>query len=136
MSLLGHSATSPASQAMPALLSTRDLDRAFPNGSNVSDSDIKTTGVQPAPTLKGVLLRSEVSNRSTSACFLLLMVGWRPIDAASSLDLATSENRQSAADMKRRNTLRNYVGDRRMIDTAYALQCTFEQCPLYPPKRT
>jgi hypothetical protein len=46
------------------------------------------------------------------------MVGWRPIDATSSLDLATSENRQSAADMKRRHTLRYYVGNRRMIDTA------------------
>ena len=28
------------------------------------------------------------------------MVGWRPTYAASSLDSATSENRQSAADMK------------------------------------
>jgi hypothetical protein len=49
------------------------------------------------------------------------MVGRRPIDAASSLDLATSENRQSAANMKRRHTLRNHAGDRRMIDTAYDL---------------
>jgi hypothetical protein len=51
----------------------------------------------------------------------LLMVGWRPIDAASSLDLATSENRQTAADMKRRHTLRNYAGNRRMIDAAFDL---------------
>jgi hypothetical protein len=49
------------------------------------------------------------------------MVGWRPIDAASSLDLAISENRQSTADMKRRHTLPNYAGDLRMIDTAYDL---------------
>jgi hypothetical protein len=49
------------------------------------------------------------------------MLGWRPIDAASSLDLATSQDRQSAANMKRRRTLRNYTGNRRMIDTAYDL---------------
>jgi hypothetical protein len=49
------------------------------------------------------------------------MVRWRPIDAASSLDLVTAENRQSAADMKRRHTLRNYASDRRMMDTAYDL---------------
>lgn len=49
------------------------------------------------------------------------MVGWRPAYAASSLDLATSENRQSAADVKYRHTLRNCAGDRRMIDTAYEL---------------
>jgi hypothetical protein len=49
------------------------------------------------------------------------MVGWRPTYAASSLDSATSENRQSAADMKYRHTLRNCAGDRRMIDTAYDL---------------
>ena len=41
-----------------------------------------------------------------------------PTDAASSLDLATSENRQSPADMKYRHALRNCAGDRRMIDTA------------------
>jgi hypothetical protein len=63
--------------------------------------------------------RPEASNASTSACFLLVMMGWRPIDATSPLDLGTSENRQSAADMKRRNTLRNYAGNRRMIDTAF-----------------
>ena len=62
-----------------------------------------------------------LSDPSKSACFLLVMVGWRPTYAASSLDLATSENRQSAADMKRRHTLRNYAGNRRMIDTAYEL---------------
>jgi len=68
-----------------------------------------------------VLLRSETNDPSKSACFLLIMVGWRPTYAASSLDSATSENRQSAADMKYRHTLRNCAGDRRMIDTAYEL---------------
>ena len=68
-----------------------------------------------------VLLRSEASDPSKSACFLLVMVGWRPTYAASPLDSATSENRQSAADMKYRHTLRNCAGDRRMIDTAYEL---------------
>jgi hypothetical protein len=68
-----------------------------------------------------VLLRSEASDPSKSACFLLFMVGWRPTYAARSLDSATSENRQSAADMKYRHTLRNCASDRRMIDTAYEL---------------
>ena len=68
-----------------------------------------------------MLRRSEAGNPSTSACFLLLVVRWRPSDAASSLDLATSENRQSAAYMKRRHTPCNYVGDRRMIDVAFDL---------------
>ena len=67
-----------------------------------------------------MLLRSETNDPSKSACFLLIMVGWRPTYAASSLDSATSENRQSAADMKYRHTLRNCAGDRRMIDTAYS----------------
>jgi hypothetical protein len=49
------------------------------------------------------------------------MVGWRSIDAASSLDLATSENRHATADMKRRHTLRNYAGNRRVIDAAFDL---------------
>ena len=47
-----------------------------------------------------MLLRSETSDPSKSACFLLIMVGWRPTYAASSLNSATSENRESAADMK------------------------------------
>jgi hypothetical protein len=85
------------------------------------DSDIKTRGVVRTPSLSPLLLRFEASNPSTSACFFLLMLGWRPIDAASSLDLPTSQDRQSAANMKRRRTLRNYAGNRRMIDTAYDL---------------
>jgi hypothetical protein len=84
-------------------------------------ADIKTRGVNRTPSLKPVLLRSEASDPSKSACFLSVMVGWRPTYAASSLDSATSENRQSAADMKYRHTLRNCAGDRRMIDTAYEL---------------
>ncbi len=49
------------------------------------------------------------------------MVGWRPTYAASSLDLTTSENRQSAAHMKDRHPLRNYAGNWRIIDMAYEL---------------
>ncbi len=68
-----------------------------------------------------MLLQPKASDPSKSACFLLVMVGWRPTYAASSLDLATSENRQPAADMKQRHTLRNCAGHLRMIDTACEL---------------
>jgi len=68
-----------------------------------------------------VLLWSEASDPSKSACFLLVVVGRRPTYAASSLDLTISENRQSAADVKYRHTLRNCASDLRMIDTAYEL---------------
>ena len=91
---------------------------------NVPMGQIQTSKpgrVNRTQSLRPVLLRSEASDPSKSACFLLVMVGWRPTYAASSFDSATSENRQSAADMKYRHTLRNCAGDRRVIDTAYEL---------------
>ncbi len=68
-----------------------------------------------------MLLQPKASDPSKSACFLLVMVGWRSTYTASSLDLTISENRQSAADVKYRHTLRNCASDLRMIDTAYEL---------------
>ena len=89
--------------------------------SPTADVPSHTSGAARCCRESDIRRRSEASNPSTSACFLLLVVGWRPSDAASALDLATSENRQSAAYMKRRYAPCNDTGDRRMIDVAFDL---------------